>query len=71
MNDFQDKTTAIAPGGLRYSSKTPGSPFSVQGGFTAAQMSCFLCGKHRGRPQLAHKRVLGKARLVCRDGCLR
>jgi hypothetical protein len=64
-----DTKTSIDPDGLRYRSKTPGSPFTAAGAFGAATMSCFLCGKHRPRSQLKSRRLLGKAQFVCSPTC--
>ncbi|MCE2659118.1 MAG: hypothetical protein ACOVOG_12775 [Rubrivivax sp.] len=61
--------TTIDPDGLRYRSKAPGSPFSANGSFGAATMSCFLCGKHRPRSQLMSKKLLGKSQSVCAPSC--
>jgi hypothetical protein len=61
--------TAIEPDGLRYRSKAPGSPFSANGSFGAATMSCFLCGKHRPRSQLKSRKLLGKSQSVCAPSC--
>lgn len=64
-----DTKTSIDPDGLRYRSKTPGSPFTAAGAFGAATMSCFLCGKHRPRSHLKSRRLLGKAQFVCAPNC--
>ena len=64
-----DTKTSIDSDGLRYRSKTPGSPFTAAGAFGAATMSCFLCGKHRPRSQLKSRRLLGKAQFVCSPTC--
>lgn len=64
-----DTKTTIEPDGLRYRSKTPGSPFTAAGAFGAATMSCFLCGKHRPRSHLKSRRLLGKAQFVCAPSC--
>jgi len=64
-----DTKTSIDSDGLRYRSKTPGSPFTAAGAFGAATMSCFLCGKHRPRSQLKSRRLLGKAQFVCSPSC--
>ncbi len=64
-----DTKTTIDSDGLRYRSKTPGSPFTAAGAFGAATMSCFLCGKHRPRSQLKSRRLLGKAQFVCAPSC--
>ena len=64
-----DTKTSIDSDGLRYRSKTPGSPFTAAGAFGAATMSCFLCGKHRPRSLLKSRRLLGKAQFVCAPSC--
>ena len=61
--------TRIDEAGLRYRSKTPGSPFAPAGSFGAGTMSCFLCGQHRPRSLLGSKRILGKAQQVCMPSC--
>jgi hypothetical protein len=61
--------TRIDENGLRYRSKTPGSPFAPAGSFGAGTMSCFLCGQHRPRSLLGTKRILGKAQQVCQPSC--
>ena len=64
-----DTKTSIDSDGLRYRSKTPGSPFTAAGAFGAATMSCFLCGKHRTRSMMKTRNVLGKAQAVCAPDC--
>ena len=64
-----DTKTSIDSDGLRYRSKTPGSPFTAAGAFGAATMSCFLCGKHRARSQMVSKKILGKSQAVCSPSC--
>ena len=63
--------TVIQDDGLRYKRKAAGSPFSPggSGGLHMATMSCFKCGQHRPRAELATKRLLGKNQLVCAAGC--
>jgi hypothetical protein len=61
--------TAIVDGGLRYRTKTPGSPFAAASSFGAATMSCFLCGKHRARSMLKSRKLLGKNQVVCSPSC--
>ena len=55
--------------GLRYRTKAPGSPFASAGVFSAATMSCFLCGKHRARASLKSRKLLGKTQFVCAPSC--
>ena len=64
-----DIKTTIEADGLRYRSKTPGSPFASAGVFSAATMSCFLCGKHRARQSLKSRKMLGKTQFVCSPSC--
>jgi len=61
--------TTVDANGLRYRSKTPGSPFAAAGSFGAATMSCFLCGKHRPRTQLKTRKLLGRSQTVCAPSC--
>ena len=61
--------TSIDADGLRYRSKATGSPFSSAGVFSAATMSCFLCGKHRARTALKSRKLLGKTQFVCAPAC--
>lgn len=61
--------TAVLADGLRYRSKTAGSPFTAAGSFGAATMSCFLCGKHRARSLLKSRKLLGKSQAVCSPSC--
>ena len=61
--------TAIIDGGLRYKTKTPGSPFKAAPTFGGATMSCFLCGKHRDRSAMKTRKVLGRGQAVCSPSC--
>jgi hypothetical protein len=61
--------TTIDADGLRYRSKAPGSPFASAGVFSAATMSCFLCGKHRPRTAMKSRKFLGKNQSVCAPSC--
>ena len=61
--------TAVTDGGLRYKSKTPGSPFKAASSFGSATMSCFLCGKHRPRAMMKTRKVLGRSQAVCSPSC--
>ena len=65
----EEVKTRIEADGLRYRSKTPGSPFAPAGAFGGSTMSCFLCGKHRPRSLLKSRRLLGKAQFVCSPSC--
>jgi hypothetical protein len=69
-NSSKDEVkTAIEPDGLRYKSKTPGSPFAGHGAFAAGTMSCFKCGKHRPRAVLKSRRILNRNEMVCSPSC--
>jgi hypothetical protein len=57
--------TRVSEDGLRYSTKTPGSPFTGVG----HTRSCFLCGTHRQSSSLKSKRVLGRTEMVCAPSC--
>lgn len=61
--------SAIIDGGLRYKTKTPGSPFKAAPTFGGATMSCFLCGKHRDRSAMKTRKVLGRGQAVCSPSC--
>lgn len=64
-------TTVIAQDGLRYASKKAGSMFGTAGGstFGGSSMSCFKCGAHRSMSTMVSKKILGKVRKVCGEGC--
>jgi hypothetical protein len=64
-----DVKTQMHADGMRYRSKAPGSPFASTGVFSAATMSCFLCGKHRARASLKSRKLLGKTQFVCDPSC--
>jgi hypothetical protein len=61
--------TQVAADGLRYASKTPGSPFATLNGFASSTMSCFLCGLHRPRAHMKSRKLAGRTHLVCEPGC--
>lgn len=63
--------TVVQDDGLRYKRKATGSPFGagVNGGLHQTAMSCFKCGRHKPRSELATRRLLGRNQLVCADGC--
>lgn len=69
MSKPRPDTTTIDSAGLRYRSKKPGSPFVSAGDFSAATMSCFLCGKHRPRSSMKTRKLLGKTQFVCAPNC--
>jgi hypothetical protein len=56
----------ISPDGLRYVAKSQGTDFP--GGF-GATMSCFRCGRHRPRSQMASFSIAGTRQLRCKEGC--
>jgi len=58
-------STKLSDDGLRYATKTTGSPFLGTGN----TRSCFKCGKHRQASQLQSKRVLGRSEMVCKPAC--
>ena len=60
-----DKKTSLAEGGLRYTSKKGGSPFTGNGN----TRSCLKCGTHRTADQLKAFRMLGKTEMVCKPSC--
>ena len=64
MND--PVKTKIRAGGLRYESKSAGTAFP---GPLAGTMSCFVCGRHVPRSQLASFKFAGCHHLRCRAGC--
>ena len=68
-NPKDEVKTAIEPDGLRYKSKTPGSPFAGHGAFAAGTMSCFKCGKHRPRAVLKSRRILNRNEMVYSPSC--
>lgn len=59
----------MAPDGLRYTSKTPGSPFASLNSVSLNTMSCFLCGRHQPRNTLKSRKLAGKSHLVCDPNC--
>jgi len=61
--------TEILADGLRYKSKTTGSPFSPSMSLSSTTMSCFFCGKHRQRALLTLRRIIGKNQTVCAPSC--
>ncbi|MCW5658700.1 MAG: hypothetical protein KIT60_13425 [Burkholderiaceae bacterium] len=60
-----EPSTRVSADGLRYSNKTPGSPFAGVG----HTRSCFLCGAHRQSSALKSKRILGRIEMVCAPAC--
>jgi hypothetical protein len=61
--------TQIDDAGLRYKSKSAGSPFVAGKYIGASTMSCLFCGKHRERSLMKTLRILGKSQLVCAPSC--
>lgn len=64
-----DSKTLILDDGLRYKSKSAGSPFRSPGFFANTSMSCFLCGKHRTRALMTTRKILGKSQAICAPSC--
>jgi hypothetical protein len=62
----QNETTVIAKDGLRYKSKSPGSPFGTQSG-NMGTMSCYKCGLHKPRALGTFKRLLNQSMFKCGD----
>ena len=58
-------SSKLSADGLRYGTKSPGSPFLGAGN----TRSCFLCGTHRQQSQLRSKRLLGRSEMVCAPSC--
>lgn len=61
--------TLVRDDGLRYLSKTSGSPFPNAFASGIGTMSCFFCGTHRGTTSRTTQKVMGKSRTVCRPAC--
>ena len=61
--------TAILADGLRYKSKTSGSPFTAGTSMGGSTMSCFRCGNHFPASELETKKYMGKSQKVCKGGC--
>ena len=59
----------IIEDGLRYHSKLSGSPFAQGTNFKQSMMSCFLCGTHRIRTEMATRTLIGKPQAVCAPSC--
>ena len=57
--------TKVSGDGLRYATKSPGSPFLGSGN----TRSCFKCGKHRQQGLLQSKRILGRSEMICAPSC--
>jgi hypothetical protein len=63
-------TTQLSADGLRYIRKAKGCQFNDGMEATSSMvMSCFRCGAHRLRAELASARILGTVRLVCAGPC--
>lgn len=60
-----NQTTVIAATGLRYRSKTSGSPFAD----SKNTRSCFKCGRHRPPEQLRSMKILSRTEMVCKPTC--
>ena len=70
-NKSESIKTEVAEGGLRYTAKKAGSIFGASGGktFGGSSMSCFSCGTHKAMSAMVSKKIIGKSRKVCGDGC--
>ncbi len=62
-------TTIVRDDGLRYLSKSSGSPFPNALASGIGTMSCFFCGTHRGRSSRTTQKVMGHSRAVCAPAC--
>ena len=62
----EDVATEISSDGLRYKSKSAGSPFGERGHIVAT-MSCMKCGHHKPRSLGSYKRLLGASHFFCGD----
>jgi hypothetical protein len=65
----EEKKDSITHDGLRYRTKTAGSPFGSVGPHVSATKSCYFCGKHRPVSSLLFRRLLGKSQAVCAPSC--
>ena len=61
---YNNQETAIAPSGLRYTSKENGSPFQGMGS-SGEMLSCMQCGVHKPRSKGAIKRYLASPMFFC------
>ena len=68
MSKETGKSTVLDDG-LRYKSKANGSLFHAVPYYGSATMSCYLCGKHRLRSELAFRKFIGKSQAVCSPKC--
>ena len=63
---MSEETTEIRSTGLRYVSKSSGSPYMGQR--LGASLSCFHCGRHKPRAEGRFRRLIGKMQFEC-FGC--
>ena len=63
---YRNEETLVSPTGLRYTSKTNGSPFQGMGS-GGETMSCIMCGKHKPRIKGAFKRYMSSLMFFCFD----
>jgi hypothetical protein len=66
---IEEAPTIVRDDGLRYLSKTSGSPFPNAFASGIGTMSCFFCGTHRGTTSRATQKVMGQSRAVCAPAC--
>jgi hypothetical protein len=62
---YKFEETAVAPSGLRYTSKEGGSPF--QGLGNGETLSCIKCGHHKLRRNGSFRRCLTSLFFFCMD----
>lgn len=60
---------AIMADGLRYKAKVGRSPYFAPNYAGNANMSCFLCGKHKQRKGLKMRKLIGRSQSVCSPSC--
>lgn len=66
---IEEVPTIVRDDGLRYRSKTSGSPFPNALASGIGTMSCFFCGTHRGTTSRTTQKVMGQSRAVCMPIC--
>lgn len=60
----------ISSDGLRYTARTPGSPFDIPtSGRHATTVSCFKYGCHKPHFELVTKRILGRHQKIYATEC--
>ncbi len=58
--------TEVDTNGLRYKSKTNGSPFGVTGA-NGGTMSCYKCGHHKPRSLGVFKKLMATRMFMCAE----